>query len=154
MSRRRLFRHGELHLVILCLLSAQPMHGYQLLSELARLFGYRYRPSPGSVYPALDALEVEGLVTGAESGGRTTFEVTSAGAEALAARADALAALELRTGVRISQTESLESAIADFKARLTPISGRVEFATVAAALDRAAAEIESRHRLATEEETR
>lgn len=154
MSRRRFFRHGELHLVILCLLAERPMHGYQLMSELSRHFGSRYRPSPGSVYPALEALEAEGLLSGQDAGGRTTFEVTEAGTAALADRADALAALEHRTGVRISQAESLESAIADFKARLKPIFGRVNFTTVAAALDRAAAEIESRHRLATEEEAR
>ncbi len=151
---RRFFRHGELHLVILGLLADRPMYGYQLLSELSRLFGSRYRPSPGSVYPALDALEAEGLVEGEESGTRTTFRVTPAGAEALEERVDGLAALEQRTGVRVRRAESLESAIADFKARLTPISGRVDFATVTTVLDRAATEIESHHRQTTEEEDR
>src|SRR6478672_3104898 len=100
--RRRLFRHGELHLVILCLLSERPMHGYQLLARLSELFGSRYRPSPGSVYPALAALKAEGLVLGEErSTGRTTYRVTATGKKAIAARADALAALEQRTGVRI-----------------------------------------------------
>jgi DNA-binding PadR family transcriptional regulator len=128
------------------------MHGYQLLSALSRLFGTRYRPSPGSVYPALDALEAEGLLSGEESAGRTTFHVTAPGTGALAARADALAALEHRTGVRISRAESLEAAVAGFKARLSSIASGVDFAIVVAALDRAAAEIESRHRLAIEED--
>ena len=151
---RRFFRHGELHLVILGLLADRPMYGYQLLSDLSRLFRSGYRHSPGSVYPALDALEAEGLVEGEESGTRTTFRVTAAGAEALAERADALAALEHWTGVQIRSAESLESAMAGLKARLAPISGQIDFATVASVLDRAAAEIESHHRLATEEETR
>ena len=138
---RRFFRHGELHLVILSLLADRPMYGYQLLSELTRLFGSRYRPSPGSVYPALDALEAEGLVEGEESGARTIFGVTAAGAEVLADRADGVAALEQRTGVRIRGARSLDSAIADLKVRLAPISGQIDIATVASALDRAAAEI-------------
>jgi DNA-binding PadR family transcriptional regulator len=125
------------------------MHGYQLLSALSELFGSQYRPSPGSVYPALDALEAEGLLSREKTAGRTTFHVTPTGAEALVERQDALAALEQRTGVRVSRSESLESAIAGFRARLAPIASRVDLAIVAAALDRAAAEIESRHRLST-----
>lgn len=129
------------------------MHGYQLLSALAELFGSQYRPSPGSVYPALAALKAEGLVLGEESVSRTTtFHVTATGTEALAARADALAVLEQRTSVRISHAESLEAAIARFKARLGPIAPGLDFSIVLAALDRAATEIESRHRLATKEE--
>ncbi|EUA73856.1 hypothetical protein I540_0264 [Mycobacteroides abscessus subsp. bolletii 1513] len=35
----RFFRHGELPLVLLALLAQRPMHGYELMSELSRLFG-------------------------------------------------------------------------------------------------------------------
>jgi DNA-binding PadR family transcriptional regulator len=31
------------------------------MSELARLFGPAYRPSPGGVYPAVKSLVVQGL---------------------------------------------------------------------------------------------
>jgi DNA-binding PadR family transcriptional regulator len=151
MSGRRFFRHGELPLAVLALLADRPMHGYELMSELSRLFGPRYRPSPGSVYPALEALEAEHLLEGETGAGRTTYRATEAGVEALEKRVDDLAALELRTGVLVGSTESLESVLARFKARLTPLSGRIDVATVAPVLDRAAAEIESRHRLATEE---
>ena len=151
---RRFFKHGELHLVILSLLSERPMHGYDLLAALSRLFGSRYRPSPGSVYPALEALEAEGLVDGEESGTRTTYRVTPAGAEALADRLDALAALEHRTGARVHRVESLDSVLATFKARIAPISAELEMATVADALERAAADIEGRRRPANEEDSR
>lgn len=151
MSRRRFFRHGELPLVVLALLAERPMHGYELMSELSRLFGPRYRPSPGSVYPALEALEAELLLEGEADAGRTTYQVTEAGAEALEKRVDDLAALELRTGVLVGPTESLESVLARFKARLAPLSGRVDVAAVAPVLNRAAAEIESQQRLPTEE---
>jgi DNA-binding PadR family transcriptional regulator len=151
---RRFFRHGELPLVLLTLLADRPMHGYEVMAELARLFGPRYRPSPGSVYPAVDALEAEGLIAGEAHDGRTTYRATAAGAQALAERADALAALEVRTGTRIRRSESLEPALARFKARLAPLSGRVDPDAVAALLDRAAAEIESLDRLATQERAR
>jgi DNA-binding PadR family transcriptional regulator len=148
---RRFFRHGELPLVVLALLTDRPMHGYELMSVLSRLFGPRYRPSPGSVYPALEALEAEGLVAGEAAAGRTTYRATEAGAEAVAGRIDDLAALELRTGVRVQSAESLDSALARFKARLAPLSGRVDAAEVAPVLERAAAEIEARYGLATKE---
>lgn len=149
---RRFFKHGELPLLVLALLADRPMHGYELMSELSRLFGPRYRPSPGSVYPALEALEAERLLAGETDSGRTTYRATEAGTEALEQRVDDLAALELRTGVLVGPAESLESVLARFKARLTPLSGHIDVATVVPVLDRAAAEIESRHRLATEEE--
>lgn len=148
---RRFFKHGELPLVVLALLAGRPMHGYELMAVLSRLFGPRYRPSPGSVYPALEALEAEGLLVGEAAAGRTTYRTTEAGAEAVAARIDDLAALELRTGVRVQPAESLDSALARFKARLAPLSGRVDVAEVAPVLERAAAEIESRYGLTTKE---
>jgi DNA-binding PadR family transcriptional regulator len=148
---RRFFRHGELPLVVLAMLADRPMHGYELMSELSRLFGPRYRPSPGSVYPALEALEAERLLEAEAEAGRNTYRATGAGVEALDKRVDDLAALELRTGVRVRPGESLESVFARFRARLRPFSGRVDVATVEPILERAAAEIESQYLLTTEE---
>ena len=148
---RRFFRHGELPLVLLALLDDHPMHGYEVMSELARLFGPAYRPSPGSVYPAVEALEAEGLVEGRDAGGRRTYTTTEAGDHALAERQDALAGLELRTGVSVRRSETLEPTLARFRARLAPLSGRVDADAVAAVLDRAAAEIERLDGRATKE---
>lgn len=119
------------------------MHGYELMAELGRLFGPRYRASPGSVYPAIEALVAEGLIAGKEQRGRTTYRITSSGEEALSDRAALLAALELREGVRIREADSLEPVLARFRARLAPLSGRIDPDAVSAVLDRAAAEIES-----------
>jgi DNA-binding PadR family transcriptional regulator len=151
---RRFFKHGELPLLVLAILSGRPMHGYELMSELSRLFGPRYRPSPGSVYPALEALEAEGLLAGEADAGRTVYRATEAGSEALEGRLDDLARLELRTGVRVRPDESVESALARFKQRLVPLAGHVDAATVASVLDRAAAEIERQHQNTNEEATR
>ena len=150
---RRFFRHGELPLVLLALVAEQPRHGYEIMGELARLFGPSYRPSPGSVYPAVDALEAEALIEGEVGDGRTTYRTTPAGDEALGARSDALAALELRTGVRLARADCIEPALARFKARLAPLSGQVDPEVVAAVLERAATEIESLNRLPTYKET-
>lgn len=139
---RRFFRHGELPLVLLALLDEHPMHGYEVMGELARLFGPAYRPSPGTVYPAVEALEAEGLIEGEAAGGRKTYSTTEAGVDALSERQDALAALELRTAVPVRRSETLEPTLARFKARLAPLSGRVDADAVTAILDRAAAEIE------------
>ena len=149
---RRFFRHGELPLVLLALLADRPMHGYDVMAQLTRLFGPRYRPSPGSVYPAVEALEAEGLIQGDERAGRTTYRATAAGTAALVERSEALAALELRTGARVRRSGSLEPTLARFSARLAPLSGRVDADAVAAVLDRAAAEIESLNGLANEED--
>jgi DNA-binding PadR family transcriptional regulator len=130
------------------------MHGYEVMSELSRLFGPAYRPSPGTVYPAVEALEAEGLIEGTEAEGRTTYRTTEAGAQALAERADALAALEVRTGARVRRSESLEPTLARFAARLAPLSGHVDAEAVTAILDRAAAEIESLDGLPTEEKSK
>jgi DNA-binding PadR family transcriptional regulator len=149
---RRFFRHGELPLVVLALLAERPMHGYELMSKLSCLFGPRYRPSPGSVYPALEALEAEGLLEAEAEAGRNTYRVTEAGLGAIETRLEDLAALELRTGVRIRPGESLESALARFKARLSPLSGHVDVATVELVLDRAATEIEGQSPPITQED--
>ena len=151
---RRFFRHGELPLTLLALLADRPMHGYEVLSTLGRLFAPRYRPSPGSVYPALEALDAEGLLKAETSGERTVYRTTPAGVDALAERAESLAALELRTGVRVRASESLDAALARFKARIAPLAGRIDAEVVAAALARAAPEIESRNGLRTKETTR
>jgi DNA-binding PadR family transcriptional regulator len=140
---RRFFRHGELPLVLLALLAERPMHGYQVMAELGRLFGPAYRPSPGTVYPAVDALEAEGLIEGARNNGRTVYELTPIGSQALADREQMLAEVELRTGARLHPDHSLDPVIARFKARIAPLEGRVDPQAVATVLEGAAREIEA-----------
>jgi DNA-binding PadR family transcriptional regulator len=79
---------GDIRATILALLAEEPMHGYQIIQELAERTGGVWRPSPGSVYPTLQQLEDEELVrpeTG--EGGRRVFALTDAGREAGAAAA-------------------------------------------------------------------
>ena len=56
------------------------MHGYQVMRELSERSGGVWRPSPGSVYPTLNLLLDEGLVTAEDqSGGRRLFSLTDEG---------------------------------------------------------------------------
>lgn len=139
----RFFKHGELPLVLIALLDQSPRHGYEIMAELKRLFGPRYRPSPGSIYPAIEALQTEGLIVGRAVNDKIVYEPTVHGQRALKDRAEMLAALELRTGVHLAESESLDALLTRFKARLAPLSGHIDPLAAAAVLERAADDIES-----------
>jgi DNA-binding PadR family transcriptional regulator len=79
-------RRGDVRAALLTLLAEEPRNGYQLMQEIERRSEGVWRPSPGSVYPALQQLEDEGLVRAEETDGRKLFHLTDAGraaAEAL-----------------------------------------------------------------------
>jgi DNA-binding PadR family transcriptional regulator len=63
------------------------MHGYEMLQELSRRTDGLWRPSPGSLYPALQLLEDQKLVRSSETEGRRRFELTSLGRSELDLRA-------------------------------------------------------------------
>ncbi|GIH24055.1 hypothetical protein Aph01nite_23650 [Acrocarpospora phusangensis] len=72
-------RRGDVRQALLRLLHEEPRNGYQMIEEISRRSGSIWRPSPGSVYPALQQLEDEGLVRGEESGGSRTYRLTEEG---------------------------------------------------------------------------
>jgi DNA-binding PadR family transcriptional regulator len=78
-GRGRRARRGDIRQAILLLLDEGSRNGYGLMQEIEERSGGTWRPSPGSVYPALSQLEDEGLVTMAESDGRKDFSLTEAG---------------------------------------------------------------------------
>src|SRR5213079_3522103 len=78
-GRRRRMRRGDVRAAVLVLLAEEPRNGYGLMQEIERRSDGVWRPSPGSVYPALQQLEDEGLVRSTESDGRRVFELTEAG---------------------------------------------------------------------------
>jgi len=87
-GRGRRAGRGDVRLGILTLLAEEPMHGYQIIQELAERSGGVWRPSPGSVYPTLAALEDEGLVRAEQSEGKRVFHLTEAGQGVVAESAD------------------------------------------------------------------
>ncbi|MFI9122816.1 PadR family transcriptional regulator [Streptomyces bikiniensis] len=64
---------------ILALLKDRPMHGYEMIREIGERSDGAWKPSPGSVYPTLQLLEDEGLITSASEGGKKLFTLTDPG---------------------------------------------------------------------------
>ena len=78
-GRGRRARRGDVRAAALLLLEEEPRNGYQLMQEIEERSGGVWRPSPGSIYPALSQLEDEGLVRSDESAGRRAFQLTDEG---------------------------------------------------------------------------
>ena len=73
-------RRGDVRAAILTLLAERPMHGYEMIQEIAERSQNLWRPSPGSVYPTLQLLVDEGLIVGTETeGSKKLFELTDDG---------------------------------------------------------------------------
>lgn len=72
-------RKGDVRAASLALLAEGPCNGYQIIQQIAARSHGIWRPSPGSVYPALQQLEDEGLVRAEEEGGRRVYHLTAAG---------------------------------------------------------------------------
>ena len=53
---------GILKPLILRILGSGPLHGYEIMQEIALRSGGYWRPAAGSIYPALTSLEEEGYV--------------------------------------------------------------------------------------------
>ncbi|MDQ4489620.1 PadR family transcriptional regulator [Sinomonas sp. ASV486] len=81
---------GEVRSAVLALLAEQPMHGYQIIREIEERSSGGWKPSAGSVYPTLQLLADEGLISAEESGGRRIYSLTEAGRDD-AARAESSA---------------------------------------------------------------
>ncbi|MDE2984302.1 MAG: PadR family transcriptional regulator [Gemmatimonadota bacterium] len=73
------FERGDLKFAILGLIEQKPMHGYEVMQELEAQSAGCYRASPGSVYPTLQLLEDQGLVTSRDHGGRKIYTITDDG---------------------------------------------------------------------------
>ena len=129
---------GELPLVLLAMLAQRSLSGYELLGELERHYAPNYRPSPGSVYPALSALRAEQLVEHAEGKGKGQYQITSRGRRMLAQQRDVLERIEARTLPAANSEESLQAILARFAARVSKLSGHVDRAAVERILDAAA----------------
>lgn len=113
------FSHGRLRLYLLKLLDDGPRHGYELIRLLEDRFLGLYAPSAGTIYPRLQRLEVEGLVTHTAAGGRKVYEITDAGRAELRQRADELATLESDITASVEDLSALAGEIR------TEVSGSV-----------------------------
>lgn len=73
---------GSVKYDILSILWDGPRHGYDLMLTIEEQRGYR--PSPGSVYPALQMLEEGDFLTGRDVDGKRVYTITDKGSELLA----------------------------------------------------------------------
>ena len=85
-GRGRKARRGDIRTAALLLLAEEPRNGYQIMQEVEERSDGAWRPSPGSVYPALQQLEDEGLIRSQDSDGRKLFALTDEGRASLAER--------------------------------------------------------------------
>jgi DNA-binding PadR family transcriptional regulator len=72
-------RRGDVRAAALLLLAEGPLNGYQIMQAIEQRSEGVWRPSPGSVYPALAQLEDEGLIRTDDAGDRRTYVLTDAG---------------------------------------------------------------------------
>ena len=77
--RQRFFGHGELRLIILDILSRSASHGYELIKEIETLTQGNYSPSPGVIYPTLDLLQDQGLISVEDDNGRKKIVISEDG---------------------------------------------------------------------------
>jgi DNA-binding PadR family transcriptional regulator len=72
-------RRGDIRQALLWALLDGPAHGYEVMRRLEERSGGLWRPSAGSVYPTLQLLEEQGLLTSREEGGKRIYELTDEG---------------------------------------------------------------------------
>jgi len=90
MNDEREFLRGNTPILILAVLAGGPHHGYAIAREVNRLSGDALRLRQGALYPALHALERDGMVEGAWEGTgereRKVYTLTEAGKQELERR--------------------------------------------------------------------
>lgn len=90
------FERGDLKLAILNLLKDTPRHGYDIIQELEKRFHGFYSPSPGSVYPILQLLEDQDLVTSEQKSGKKVYTITKIGEKFLTEHAEEISTMQSR----------------------------------------------------------
>lgn len=122
--RQRFFGHGELRLVILDILTRDASHGYELIKAIETLTQGNYTPSPGVIYPTLDFLQDQALITVSdEEGGRKQIAITTQGQQWLDENREHLEHIHERikarcVGFELRKNPQMKRALENFKAVL------------------------------------
>jgi DNA-binding PadR family transcriptional regulator len=77
--RGQRMRRGDIRVVLLASLIDEPAHGYEIIRRLEERSGGVWRPSAGSVYPTLQLLEEEGMLTSTDEAGKRVYHLTDTG---------------------------------------------------------------------------
>jgi len=150
---RRVFDQGDLRYVLLGLIAEAPRHGYELIKAIEEKFGGTYSPSPGVIYPTLTLLEELGYIRpDAADGPRKQFVITDEGTAFLAANKTVVDQIfarmaEIGRAYAGGPAPEIRRAMQNLETALTIRLGRgpltaEQVRAVAAALDRAASDIE------------
>ncbi|OHV22492.1 PadR family transcriptional regulator [Parafrankia soli] len=126
---------GDVREALLALLAEEPMHGYQMIGELASRSGGVWRPSPGSVYPVLSLLADEGLVRAEERDGRRVFHLTDAGRAHVEARAGTAKPWETAAASADDETTALRTLAFGVGAAVVQVAQAGDADQIAAARD-------------------
>ena len=121
----RFFGAGEVRLAILSLLAEGPKNGYELMKELRVRSGGSYRMSAGTVYPALQQLEDEGLIIPDPRDGKKLFKLTDQGRLELEREKDAVDGIWRRTSNRADWAQWMTPEVAVIS---KPLSGLMKAA--------------------------
>lgn len=150
--RQRFFGHGELRLVILNILKDNASHGYELIKAIEALTQGNYTPSPGVIYPTLDLLQDQGLITvQEEDGGRKKIAITAEGIQLLEESQEHFEHIQARlkarmVGHELRKNPQMKRALDNFKAVLDLKVNQAELndtqlKQIIGVIDRAALEI-------------
>lgn len=136
-----MFHPGELPLVLLAILHERPRSGYGLVGALRERIS-DYQPSTGSIYPAIAALQQEGLVEVDASFGRGALRITPEGLDVLTAKRPMLRGIEARLGAALNAPDQLDGVLERFMRRISAHGNRLEVAQIERVLEQAATTIE------------
>jgi len=75
----RFLERGGIKFAILEHLKDKPRHGYDIIRDMEERSGGFYSPSPGAIYPTLQALEDQDLVSSSTEDGKKVYTITEAG---------------------------------------------------------------------------
>ncbi|MET4783744.1 PadR family transcriptional regulator [Glaciihabitans sp. UYNi722] len=101
---------GDVRTAILVALTDEPMHGYQIIQSIEARTKGAWKPSAGSIYPTLQLLADEGLVSSEQIGERKVFSLTEAGKVAAAEFSDGPTPWEPRRSWNSERSAALPKA--------------------------------------------
>ena len=104
-------KRGDMSPILLRVLDEKPMHGYEIIRSLEKKSHGFWRPSAGSVYPTLQMLEEQELVTSHDEVGKKIYTLTEAGQEE-AKKAEGKGPWEHRSGQHFEHMTEMRETIA------------------------------------------
>ena len=98
-------------------------HGYELIKEIETLTQGNYSPSPGVIYPTLDLLQDQGLISVEDDNGRKKIVISEEGKQLHAENQEHLAHIQARlqarmVGCELRRDPQMKRALENFKAVL------------------------------------